>query len=526
MCHDPTMRAWTATPGVRAWVFILAAGLFVLVTEHVGVAVGAPLSFLVPDTVLGLTFVAAGAVAWLRRPTSRTGPILVLCAVLWSIGSYSPTQLVPIWAIGFAFEGYYDVALGFLAVTFPAQRLRGSAAAVVAVLGGAFVVRSLGRLLFFDPARTYPEFGGDLVNPFAVFEHRGVYEAVELATSAAVALAAGAVVVIAALRLLRTPALTRAVIRPVLVASCVAMAFAALDGADIAWSMVTGTALISLPEAFSGLAAWVGYAGRVLVAVSFLAGTLRLRRAGGPLADLAARMERDATPDEVDDALRTYIENEQLADRLVAQLAELRASRARIVSAGDAERRRIERTLHDGAQQHLTGVSIRLEEARRLADGGSPALTVKLQETADELRDALHELRELARGIHPAILTDAGLGPALATLARRSPVPVELSVTTEGRPPLPVEVTAYYIVAEALTNVTRSAQASQVWVSVAPDATGIRVQVRDDGVGGADPVGGSGILGLQDRVRALNGRFSLDSPRGGGTLLEAWLPCA
>jgi signal transduction histidine kinase len=519
------MRTWTAAPRVGPWVFILVAGLFVLVTEHVGFAVGAPLSFLVPDTVLGLTFVVAGAVAWLRRPTSRTGPILVLCAVLWSIGSYSPTQVVPIWAIGFAFEGYYDVALGFLAVTFPAQRLRGSAAAVVALLGGAFVVRSFGRLLLQDPPRTYPEFGGGPVNPFAVLEHRTAFEAVELATSVVVALAAGAVVVIAARRLLHSPTLTRAVMRPVLVASCVAMTFAALDGADIAWSTATGNALVSLPEPFVGLAAWVGYAGRVLVAVSFLAGALRLRRAGGPLADLAARMERDGTPDEVDEALRTYIENEQLADRLITQLAELRASRARIVSAGDAERRRIERTLHDGAQQHLTGVSIRLEEARRLAEGGSAALTTKLQETAVELRDALHELRELARGIHPAILTDAGLGPALGTLARRSPIPVELSVTTAKRPPLPVEVTAYYIVAEALTNVARSAQASQVWVSVAPDAAGIRIEVRDNGVGGADASGGSGILGLQDRVRALNGRFRLDSPRGGGTVMEAWLPC-
>jgi signal transduction histidine kinase len=236
-------------------------------------------------------------------------------------------------------------------------------------------------------------------------------------------------------------------------------------------------------------------------------------------------LEGDAPPDEVDEALRAYIENEQLADRLVAQLAELRASRARLVSAGDAERRRIERTLHDGAQQHLTAVSMRLEEARRLAGDGSTALVASLSETAAELRDALHELRELARGIHPAILTDAGLGPALATLARRCPIPVELSVMAEARPPLAVEVTAYYLVAEALTNVARSARATRAWVNVAPDGSGIRVEVRDDGVGGADATRGSGILGLQDRVRALNGRFRMHSPTGKGTVVEAWLPC-
>jgi signal transduction histidine kinase len=333
------------------------------------------------------------------------------------------------------------------------------------------------------------------------------------------------VVIIAVRRLRRTARLTRAVIGPVLVAVCAAMGFAAFDAAETAWGTVTWTPLVPVPEELSGLVAWIGYGGRVLAPLGFLLGAVRLRSARGPLAELASRMEQDATPAEVEGALRAYIENDQLADRLIAQMAELRASRARIVAAGDAERRRIERTLHDGAQQHLTAVSMRLEEARGLAGEAPTPLSASLHETAAELRDALHELRELARGIHPAILTDAGLGPALATLARRSPVPVELSVSLERRPPLAVEATAYYLVAEALTNVARSAQAARAWVSVDPDGSGLHVAVRDDGVGGADPGRGSGILGLQDRVRALNGRFRIHSPRGAGTLLEAWLPC-
>jgi len=181
----------------------------------------------------------------------------------------------------------------------------------------------------------------------------------------------------------------------------------------------------------------------------------RLRSSSGPCAyarpavpsALASHLERDTAPEEDDEALAAYIENQQLAGLLSAQLAELRASRVRLVAAGDAERRRIERALHDGAQQHLTGVAMRLEEARRVAEANHAELGARLEETAAELRDAMHELRELARGIHPAILTEAGLGPAIGTLARRSTVPVDLRVRLDGRMPLQTEVTAYYVVA-------------------------------------------------------------------------------
>lgn len=334
-----------------------------------------------------------------------------------------------------------------------------------------------------------------------------------------------AIALIATRRLLRSASLTRSVIGPVLAGSVIAMAFASFDAAETAWTTGTGTPLISVPESLSEFVGWLIPAARATVPIAFLVGTLRLRSAGGPLATMASRLEREASPGDVDDALAAYIENDQLATLLRNQLAELRASRARIVAAGDAERRRIERALHDGAQQHLTGVAMRLDEARRTVEANPHEVSARLAEIAAELRDAMHELRELARGIHPAILTEAGLGPAIGTLARRSTVPVDLRVSLEGRMPLPTEVTAYYVVAEALTNVARSARASRAEVTIERRQDGLFIRVGDDGIGGADSVAGSGIQGLRDRVRALNGRFSIDSPTGRGTKLEVWLPC-
>jgi len=492
----------------------------------VGIAASAPLTFLIVDTGIGLLFVTVGAVAWRRRPTSRTGPILALSGALWSLGSYGPTGFVPVWVLGFAFEGYYDVALALLALTFPADRLSRVGRMAMWGLGGAFLLRSGGRLLLQDPPRTYPDFPADgLFNPFAVLENRAAFETVEVLSNAAIAILAIAIAFVATRRLVRSPSLTRSVIGPVLVGVVIAMVFASFNAAETAWTTATGTPLISVPESLSGFVDWLIPASRAIVPIAFLIGTLRLRSAGGPLATMASRLEREASPGDVDDALAAYIENDQLATLLRTQLTELRASRARIVAAGDAERRRIERALHDGAQQHLTGVAMRLDEARRMAETNPAEITGRLAEIAEELRDAMHELRELARGIHPAILSEAGLAPALNTLARRSTIPVDLTVSLGGRMPLPTEVTAYYVVAEALTNVARSARASRVEVMVERVEAGLSIRVHDDGVGGADPQAGSGIAGLQDRVRALNGRFSLDSPAGQGTKLEVWLPC-
>jgi PAS domain S-box-containing protein len=207
-----------------------------------------------------------------------------------------------------------------------------------------------------------------------------------------------------------------------------------------------------------------------------------------------------------------------------ARLEELAASRARIVTAGDVERRRLERNLHDGAQQRLVTLSLSLRLALAKLEYDPIAARAALAEAGDELALALDELRELARGLHPAVLSDRGLRAAVEALAGRVPVPVEIADVPDERLPEPVEAGAYYLIAEALTNVTKYAEASTVRVRVAASDASLVVEVSDDGVGGADPATGSGLRGLADRVEALGGRLEVVSPAGAGTSLRAEIP--
>jgi signal transduction histidine kinase len=204
------------------------------------------------------------------------------------------------------------------------------------------------------------------------------------------------------------------------------------------------------------------------------------------------------------------------------QEEELRASRARIVAAGDDERRRLERNLHDGAQQRLVALSIALRLAQARVDDPAVAAAL-LEEASDELAQALDELRELARGIHPAVLTDRGLRAALEGIASRTPFPIELEVPPE-RLPESIEAAAYYVVSEAVTNVVKHAQATAVDVRVAPLNGCVVVEVADDGVGAADPESGSGLRGLADRLAALDGKLRVESPPSGGTRVVAEIP--
>jgi signal transduction histidine kinase len=204
--------------------------------------------------------------------------------------------------------------------------------------------------------------------------------------------------------------------------------------------------------------------------------------------------------------------------------AALAASRARIVAAADEARRRIERDLHDGAQQRLITLALRMRELQAAAPAGAGELVHRLDRVAAGLAAALAELRETARGIHPAVLAEGGLCPALAALARRCPVPVDLHVQVPGRLPGPVEIAAYYMVSEALTNTARHAGATAVTVTVVTGEGMLRVSVRDDGRGGAAMGRGSGLVGLKDRVEALGGRITLHSPPGTGTALEIRVP--
>ncbi len=222
----------------------------------------------------------------------------------------------------------------------------------------------------------------------------------------------------------------------------------------------------------------------------------------------------------------------QFTDLVVTAIAnaesreQLQASRARVVAASDETRRRIERNLHDGTQQRLVALALALRAAEDRVGPEQHELQAELDRTADGLVSVVEDLQEISRGLHPAILSRGGLAAALKTLARRSPVPVELDLEIERRLPEPIEVAAYYVVSEALANAAKHAEASVVWVNVRVDDARMTLTVRDDGVGSADPSCGSGLTGLSDRVQALGGTIEIDSPPGSGTTIRVRLPIA
>ncbi|HEX2103552.1 MAG TPA: PAS domain S-box protein [Solirubrobacteraceae bacterium] len=242
-------------------------------------------------------------------------------------------------------------------------------------------------------------------------------------------------------------------------------------------------------------------------------------------AVLVSSVEPDAFPPGAEDRISSFAELTAQALANAEARAQLAASRARIVEAADAERRRLERNLHDGAQQRLVALALAVRLAERKLATDTAAARELLANAGAELEQALAELRELARGLHPAVLTERGLAPALGALADRAPVPVEVAAAVEGRLPAPVEAAAYYVVSEALTNVAKYAGACRVRVDVSRCDGQLEVTVADNGVGGADGSRGSGLRGLADRVEALGGRLEVSSPVGAGTTLRARLPC-
>jgi signal transduction histidine kinase len=229
-------------------------------------------------------------------------------------------------------------------------------------------------------------------------------------------------------------------------------------------------------------------------------------------------------PDQAEHRLAAFTDLVATAIANAESRAELEASRARIVATADATRRRIERDLHDGAQQRLVSLGLEVRTAQASVPNEMGKLRDDLSHIAEGLTSALDELREIALGIHPALLAESGLGPALKTLAQRSPIPVVLNCQAEGRLPEHVEVAAYYIVSEALTNAAKHACASKIDVEVGVLDRALRVAVADDGVGGADPGRGSGLLGLKDRAAAIGGKMLVVSRPGEGTSLVAELP--
>lgn len=574
----------------------VAAIAFAAVTLLFASASGAGIDFLVLDAAIGLTYITTGAIAWMRRPEVLTGPLLVACGIFNYIGSYGPSGQPVVSHLGFTLEAYYDVALAVIVLALPGRWPAGVGRYLSMALLVAFVVRSAGRLLLLDPTVACPECAP---NPFSVTSDLSSFITVETAANSAIAAIALVIAIECARRLVASRRLVRRVMWPILVGGIAAMAVAAFDAAEYAVSTATGQPLLDLPEPWSAVFSWSTFGVRLLVPIGLLAGSLALRRAGGPLVPLAVGLERvpspvrlqaalaaalgdpdvrllradpdggrwfDAeglpttTPDEdathavtvlehdgrplaaivhdpvlredptlvrsVMAVLRLAVENERLDGALQAQLEEVRASRARLVLAAEDERRRIERDLHDGAQQRLVAVTLALQQARQAATDGAelPELEARLSAAADELKGAITDLRELARGIHPALLEDEGLPAAVTALSRRASLPVETRFELDRRLPRHIEATAYFLVAEALTNATRHASATRVDVTVRDSGDVLEVTVGDDGAGGADPSRGSGLAGLADRLASVDGRLSIDSPGGGGTRIRAEIP--
>jgi signal transduction histidine kinase len=241
---------------------------------------------------------------------------------------------------------------------------------------------------------------------------------------------------------------------------------------------------------------------------------------------LHSKQTRQPLPRDTESRLASFTELVATAIANTESRAALAASRARIVAAADETRRRIERDLHDGIQQQLVSLMLELRMAAATEPDQAGELKAQLARTARRLAGVVEELREISRGIHPAVLSSGGLGPALRALARQSALPVELDLGAGRRLPEQVEVAAYYAVSEALANAAKHAHASVVHVELNTHEGGVRVAIRDDGVGGADPARGSGLVGLSDRIEALGGTFEVTSPADGGTTLLIGIPAA
>jgi signal transduction histidine kinase len=239
--------------------------------------------------------------------------------------------------------------------------------------------------------------------------------------------------------------------------------------------------------------------------------------------DSALGEERELL-DAVSAAAGIALENGRLHAELRARLEELKGSRERVIEAGQRERQRLERNLHDGAQQRLIALSLDLRLLEERLDG-DPDARARIDQARHEIALSLEELRDVAHGIHPAVVSGHGLAVALESLVARAPVPVRLKVDLDGRVGEPLEVAAYYVVSESLANIGKHAHASSASVAVVRADGELVVEVVDDGTGGADSERGSGLRGLADRVEALGGRLRVWTPRGGGTRVRAQMPC-
>jgi signal transduction histidine kinase len=542
----------------------------------------APLALLV-----GWIFVASGLAAWQQRPRNRLGPVMIFTGFAWFATFLTDAHAGWAFTLGTALQSVYLVGFAYLVLSFPTGRLRGPVD--TALIAGAIVAVTLVEwvsLLFSDshaelcnecpPNVLLVERNDALANGILqaqrisgvslallmvvllVRRWRGA-TAAERRSVAPVLWAGSATVVVLAVSIANDvvgeplgqaakwalycvfAAVPVAVLVVLLQRRLARGAVAGLvvelgdrtDGADLrdALARALGDPSLDVVYWFPTGDRYVDREGQRVQLPGPDTGRIAtvVERDGQPIAALvhdAALAENGELVQSVCAAAGLTLENERLQAALRARLAELQASRARLVEATESERRRIERDLHDGTQQRLVSLamSLGLAESKLKDDPGAAAPIVR--EARETLALALAELRELSQGIYPSLLTERGLEAALDDLCRRAALPASLSVSLPGRLPAPVEAAAYFVASEALANAAKHSHASEARVAARHDRGTLVVEVADDGIGGAVTGTGTGLRGLADRVEALGGRLTLSSPPGRGTTIEAEIPCA
>jgi signal transduction histidine kinase len=540
--------------------------------------------------VLGWSFIGTGLYAWWRRPENRSGALMAWVGFLWFLAPLNFSDNQAIFAVGLFTDSLAIAALAHLILAFPNGRLESRYQRGLIAFGYFCAsLLQLPAYLFLDTAHS-SDCKGCPANPLLIRADESVNDFFSALVNICAVIVIALITRELIRRIRRARGSERQVYSPVMYAGgATLVSFACLFGSVLVGGpgaevlrLLAFAAFVTVPYAFlAGLIrGQLSRAGAVAELVEALgrtddrrqslresiAGALGdsslalaywipeqrtyadaegrrielpepgsgriatpIERGGAPLAvvihDESLAEERDLVR-AVGGAAALTLENERLGAELRARIEELRASRARIVQATDEERRRLERDLHDGAQQRLVALALNLKLARGSFDDDPDEARELIDDAIHELTAATAELRELARGIHPAILTDRGLDAAVNAIAGRASVPVEVHGLPGERLDAPVESTAYFVVAEALTNVTRYSQASHAEVEIGRDDGKLIVEIRDDGVGGADPNRGSGLRGLADRVAAVDGRLVVTSEPGAGTTIHAEIPCA
>jgi signal transduction histidine kinase/CheY-like chemotaxis protein len=559
----------------------LALGVLVVVanaTSHHGELRGLHTAL---GTLIGVAFIVTGLYAWSRRPDNRVGKLMVATGLAWGLSGLSQANAPLLFSIGLAFGPLYIVFVTWLVLVFPDGRLDSRLAKRLLVVGfiDVLVFYELGILLDIDTSHIGTHVPDNL---FAIAHAPSVAVAFDTASAAIGAVIIAAVVVIAVRRRREATPLVRHAGAPVLwtglvclTAVSISLAIGSSGVSDLAQGTVGAVALLTflaLPFAYlvGLLRTRYARAGAVSDILGALSDRTALRDAlaealGDPALRLAYAsagrwLDREGHPVELPErgvtlveregecigaivhdpaldedrdlvqavaaAAALALENERLEAELRARVVELQESRSKLIEVSMAERRSLERDLHDGAQQRLVALSVQVGLAKRKLHDDPAAAEELLDRAGQELGLALEELRELARGIHPAILTDRGLPSALQALIDRAPLEVELAHAPAERLPPPVEVAAYFVVAESLTNIAKYAHAEHASVSVQRQNGHAIVEVRDDGVGGADPQAGTGLRGLAERLTIVDGRLEVVSPHGHGTIVRAEIPCA